>query len=626
MCGIAGFYNTKGEDVLYGEDILSAMSDTLHHRGPDDSGYYISGPAALGFKRLSIVDLRHGQQPMFSKDETVAMICNGEIYNYKELQKELIAKGHTFKTNCDVEVVLHGYIQYGIDFFKRLNGQFAFVIYDKVRNLCVLGRDHFGICPMFYTTVDNHLVFASEIKAILKFPSLKKEVNVKGLDQILSFPGLVSPVSMFKNIHSLKPGHILTVKNTGTELLEYWDLDYPDEGQDYGNRPESYYVEKLEELLLRSVKYRLNADVDIGFYLSGGLDSSLIAALIRKTEPSKNFPSFSISFPERENAGINESYYQRKVASLVGSEHNEVEFLSDEIHRRLKHAVYHSECPLKETYNTCSLALSELVNKQGIKVILSGEGADEFFGGYVGYRFDVQRGNNSNEEDIDLLLENQSRQMLWGDAHFFYEKKYREFSETKKALYSDDVNFSFDSIDSTRSLGLNKSRIVNKNVFHKRSYIDLKVRLSDHLISDHCDRVAYANSVEGRYPFLDIDLINFVTQIPPHIQLKDLVEKYILKQVASKYLPPEIINRQKFAFVAPGSTHLLKQNIDWVNDLLSPQRIKRQGYFNPDTVEFLRKKYSQEGFQLNVPYENDLLITVITFNIWLDTFGMPSFS
>jgi asparagine synthase (glutamine-hydrolysing) len=167
---------------------------------------------------------------------------------------------------------------------------------------------------------------------------------------------------------------------------------------------------------------------------------------------------------------------------------------------------------------------------------------------------------------------------------------------------------------------------MNKNVFHKRSYIDLKVRLSDHLISDHCDRVAYANSVEGRYPFLDIDLINFVTQIPPHIQLKDLVEKYILKQVASKYLPPEIINRQKFAFVAPGSTHLLKQNIDWVNDLLSPQRIKRQGYFNPDTVEFLRKKYSQEGFQLNVPYENDLLITVITFNIWLDTFGMPSFS
>jgi asparagine synthase (glutamine-hydrolysing) len=478
---------------------------------------------------------------------------------------------------------------------------------------------------MFYTRVDEHIVFGSEIKAILKYPSFERKTNMIALDQVLSFPGIVSPVTMFSNVESLKPGHFLLIKDQKISLTEYWDLDYPDEDFDYSLKKESYYIERLEELLLKSVQYRLNADVEVGYYLSGGLDSSLIAAMAKRISGGKSHHSFSITFPESENRFINEREYQRLVASQVGSKHHEIDFYTSEIEKRLKSAVFHSECALKETYNTCSLALSENVSKNGIKVILSGEGADEFLGGYVGYRFDMQRRSDTSEKDLAAMMEDQVRMELWGDPDFFYEKNYWEFEETKKSLYSNKVNESFNEINSVKHLKLNKKRINNKSIFHKRSYVDFKLRLCDHLISDHCDRVAYAHSVEGRYPFLDTELIEFITQIPPEIKLKNMIEKHILKEVAVKYVPKEIINRQKFGFVAPGSPDLLKKKIEWVQDMLSADRIKRQGYFNPETIEHLKKHYSSDNFKLNLPYENDLLITVLTFNIWLDLFEMPTF-
>ncbi len=622
MCGITGVLPLKGQQRIREEDIRR-MADAINHRGPDETSCYVNDQIAFGFKRLSIIDLANGHQPFFSEDKSVILICNGEIYNFKELRSELQAKGHRFKTNCDVEVILFLYLEYGIDCVNQLNGQFAFAIYDSRNHQLFMARDHFGICPLFYTQTDNELIFGSEVKAILQCPDFKKEVDVTGLDQVFSFPGMVSPTTMFKGVRSLKAGYYLIVKNGEALEKEYWDLDYPAADYDYGDKPESYYVERLEECLLQSVKYRLTADVPVGFYLSGGLDSSLIGAMMKSIYPEKRFKSFSIGFPEVSDQAHDERSYQQIMVKHLGSVHNEIAFDWSEVDKRLKDAVFYAESPLKETYNTCSLALSASVKGQQTKVVLSGEGADELLGGYVGYRFDKQRHEFASQNGLEELLEEQMRQKLWGDSQFFYEKRQHEFKETKQTIYSEHLNQSYHDFDCLEKLEINKERLRGRDIFHKRSYLDLKLRLSDHLIADHCDRVSYANSVEGRYPFLDIDLLNFIRTIPPHLKLNGLIEKYILKKVAKKYIPSVITDRQKFSFVAPNSTHLLKNNIPWVEDMLSYDQIKRQGYFNPNVIERLKKMYRAENFSLNIPFDDDLLIVVLTFNMFLEQFEMP---
>ena len=621
MCGIAGVFNF--DQQLAEKELLLTMATALKHRGPDEMTSFIDGQLGFGFSRLSIIDVLHGHQPFFGLDNSVVLICNGEIFNYKELRFELEQKGHYFKTNCDVEVIIHLYIEYGTNFLNKLNGQFAFALYDKRENSLFLARDQFGICPLFYTMVDNVFVFGSEIKAILKHPKAQKFVELEGLDQVFTFPGLVSPVTMFKNISSLPAGNYMIVKDHQIKIRQYWDLIYPAQEENDIIKPESFYADHLEYLLLRSVEYRLSADVPVGFYLSGGLDSSLIGAMIKKSRPNNDYTSFSIGFPG--NTEMNELHYQQRVVEHLGIINKAIMFEDSEIESRLKSAVWSSEGALKETYNTCSLALSEAVNKEGIKVILSGEGADELLGGYVGYRLDKLRGNNA-VKSIDDLLEDNVRNLLWGDSDLFYEKNYYEFAEIKTSIYSSGVRETFSKFDAVKGLVFDKTRLKNKDAFQKRSYIDLKLRLSDHLVSDHCDRVTYANSIEGRYPFLDIDLVEFIKTIPSSIKLNDLTEKYILKKVAGKYLPEPIINRQKFGFVAPGSPSLLRQNIEWVNDLLSFEQIKRQGYFDPNAVEYLKKKYSADNFKLNLPFDSDLLIVILTFNIFLELFEMPDFS
>ncbi|MBD0255397.1 MAG: asparagine synthase (glutamine-hydrolyzing) [Cytophagales bacterium] len=622
MCGIAGIFDTALQRPV-DRQALVAMTEALRHRGPDDEATLVEGPLGFGFRRLSIIDLAHGQQPFYSEDESVVLVCNGEIYNYRELRAELVAKGYRFKTNCDVEVIVHLYQACGTDLLGRLNGQFAFALFDKRRQALLLARDHFGICPLFYTLTGGVLLFASEIKALLRHPLVKREVDLTGLDQLFSFPGVVSPFTMFKGINSLKPGHCLWVENATTTLHEYWDLDYPRQGEEGERKPDHYYEERLEELLLQSVRYRLNADVPVGFYLSGGLDSSLVGAMMRKVN-DKSYPSFSVVYPgDRE---IDESRYQKLLSRHVRSVHHEVPFDSDQVHRGLANAVFFSETPLKETYNTCSLALSARVRDSRVKVILSGEGSDEFFGGYYGYRFDAQRGGageGGGIKDIDEILEDELRQKLWGDPGFFYEKKHYEFTEITRALYSDRVNERHAGFNCLDRMGINHERLRGRHPFHKRSYLDLKLRLSDHLVSDHCDRVSYANSVEGRYPFLDVNVVEFARTIPTDLMLNNAVEKYILKKIARKYVPHEICDRQKYGWVAPGSPELLRCNIDWINDLLSHEQIRRQGYFNPDTVERLKKMYRRDNFRLHTSYESDLLIVVLTFNIFLELFKLP---
>ena len=622
MCGLVGYFDTHNERRV-NRNVLRRMTEKLVHRGPDSSGYFMDDNIALGFRRLSIIDLAGGHQPIYNEDESIVLLCNGEIYNHRELRRELEAQGHVFRTHSDVEVLLHLYEEKGIELVNEVNGQFAFAIYDRHHRTLFLARDHFGINPLFYTLIDGVLVFASEIKALLEHPSVRREVDLTGLDQVFSFPGLVSPRTMFKGIESLKSGHYILVKNSIIKSAEYWDLDYPLAGEVPFDRPESYYVEELRGRLEQSVSDRLQADVPVGFYLSGGLDSSLIAALINRASPGARRHSLSIGFTDRD---ISESQYQRAMAAAVNSEHEEIVFDWEEISSRFRRMIYHCEAPVRETYNTCSMALSEAARRAGVPVILTGEGADELFAGYVGYRFDQLRARESKRYDLDTLLEDELRARLWGDKDLFYEKEHYAQRELNRALYSEGVNRVLPEFDCLGQPLVNHERLRGRHFVHQRSYLDFKLRLSDHLISDHGDRMALAHSVEARYPFLDINVVEFARTIPPELKLNNFTEKYILRRVAEGYVLPEIINREKFGFHAPGSPYLLQRKIEWVEDMLSYDRVKRQGYFNPDVIENLKKRYGREGFRLNLPFEDDLLIVVLSFNVFLDVYGLPNFN
>jgi asparagine synthase (glutamine-hydrolysing) len=617
MCGICGVMNLSEHGHIE-KTLLAQMSNTLTHRGPDSDGYFLADGVGFGFRRLSIIDLCGGNQPMSNEDESVHLICNGEIFNYLALRRDLVARGHQFRSQSDVEVLVHLYEEEGEELLKKLNGQFAIAIFDERRRRLLLARDHFGVIPLFYTVVNGTFIFASEIKAILTHPAVERRVDLTGLDQVFSLPGLVSPRTMFEGINSLPPGHYLNVTDGSVRVCEYWDVPYPREAEFNYDKSESYCADGLEEKLLQSVRYRLQADVPAGAYLSGGLDSSLITSMMKAVSPEPR-ATFSIAF---EDSSFTEEKYQRLVVNHTGLPHQQIDFNTGDIADRLEQVVWHCECPLKESYNTTSLALSNAAHSQGVRVILTGEGADELFAGYTSYRFDAFRSQQASGKPVSVE-ETELRRKLWGDPEFCYETEQSPFKSVKQSLFSQQVNERYDDFDFTRFGVIQPRKLEGLHVLHRRSYLDMKLRLADHLLADHGDRMLLAHSVEGRYPFLDIDLMNFAAQIPPDLKLHGFREKYILRKVGEKYLPRQILNREKFAFAAPGSPHLLRQRIDWVQDLLSYETIERQGYFNPDEVEKLKKRYSTPGFVLNIPHELDPLMIILTFGIFLEQFDMP---
>lgn len=617
MCGICGFIKFDKRVSDSEKLVLEKMNMQLVHRGPDAQDTLVFDNVALGFTRLSIIGLGNGMQPIFNEDESLVLVCNGEIFNYIELRQQLQQRGHVFRTESDVEVIVHLYEEEGMDFVNKLNGQFAFALFDKKLGQLYCVRDHLGILPFFYTFAQNTFVFASEIKAILQHPAVIKEIDPVALDQVFTFAGLISPRTMFKNIHSLQNGHYLAI-NDRMEVkdVEYWDLVYPQDDVIENEKDEAGYIKELEELFEQSIRLRMRADVPSGLYVSGGLDSSMIAMKVSKMYPGVRKEAFSIDFMDSMHS---ESVYQQLIAKESNSLLNQKVFKYEDIMDRLRLSVYHSECPIKETYNTASMSLSEAVRNKGIKVIQSGEGADEFFAGYVGYRFDKMRAMKfiDNPSSIE---ERAIRTKLWGDADFFYEKNFTEFNQLKKQIYSGALADSFNEIDCLNHFVINKDKLEGRSLLNKRAYIDYKIRLVDHLVSDHGDRMAMANSIEVRYPFLDKDLVEFSTRLPTDLKLNEFTEKYILRQMAKNFVPPAVLNREKFHFIAPGSPYLIQRNSEYIKHLLSHDVIKKQGFFNPDKIDELTKIYSKPGFTINAPYETDILIIVITFGMLLDIF------
>lgn len=620
MCGIAGSIALHSNDAVQGH-VLDAMLATLRHRGPDATGRYRHDAVAIGFQRLSFLDLEGGGQPIQNESGALVLACNGEIFNHRALRAQLENRGHRFRTRTDVEVLLHLYEEEGIGMLRHLDGQFAFALYDANEKQLILARDRAGIAPLFYCDTGAHVVFGSEVKAVLRHPGVPREADLTGLDQILTYPGLVSPRTMFQTVRSVRSGHYLLVRDGTVSEHQYWDLDYPQASPDEvtpGERESEGLTEQLRELLRSAVLRRLDADVPVGFYLSGGLDSSLIAALAAEAGP---LHSFSVTFPDLD---IDESGYQRLMATKTGSVHHEVPFSSLNLLSELQRMVWHAETPVRESYNACSLAMSAAAREHGVKAVLSGEGADELFGGYVGYRFDRLRPGRADSSDhADDALEATLRNTLWGSPDVFYERRYHAWRAEKLGLYSPQVLERFAATDCLRESVVDTSMLRGRSRLAQRSYLDFHLRLSDHLLSDHGDRMALANSVEARYPFLDRDVIDFARTVPDRLKVGPAGEKLILKRAAKGLVPPGIIGREKFGFRAPGSPFLLRQKTEWVEDMLSSARIRRQGYFDHAAVDHLRATSRNSDRDLHPHIDDDLLLVVLTFGILLDSFGLP---
>jgi len=572
---------------------------------------------AFGFCRLSILDLATGDQPMANESGTVHVVCNGEIFNHRELRAELAAKGHRFRSRSDVEVIVHLYEEEGDDLVHRLSGQFGFALFDQARRRLLLARDGCGIVPLFHAVAGGHFIFASEIKSLLCFPGVERALDLTAFDQFLSLPGVIGPRTLFAGIESLPPGWLLAVEQGEVTRREFWDLRFPKESEAVYDRSAEHYQQELADALAQAVACRLQADVPVGAYLSGGLDSSLIVGMLAAL--GRPLDTFSIEFAD---AAFSESRFQRLMAARIGFPHHRICFGTTELVGALSDVVWHAETPLKEAYDAACYALSRQVRDSGVRVVLTGQGADELFAGYAGYRFDAfrragRRGPAVSPEAARL------EESLWGDSDFIYEKPQLPFRDVKRQLFSPRLNERFEGFEFSRQGVVDRGKLEGLHVLHRRSYLDFKLRLSHHLLADHGDRMALANSVEARFPFLDARVIDLATRIPPELKLHDFQEKYIVRKIAEDYVPREILNREKFPFSAPGSPALLQSGDAWVEDLLSPATIARQGYFDAAEVERLKRLYATPGFRLNIPYEDDLLMIVLTFSLFKDRFALP---
>lgn len=597
MCGIAGIINLEGPPLGEAEAIqLRAMTRALHHRGPDDAGTHLTGNAGFGHTRLAIIDPAGGAQPMSWREFTV--VFNGEIYNYLELREELVAKGHAFQTKSDTEVVLHALAEWGEDALVRFNGQWSIGFWDGQRRTLLLTRDRVGIHPLYFAESNKRVVFASEVKAIFAAdPSLKRGIDPIGLDETFTFWAAIAPRTVFVGISELPPGHVRVYASDGNVR----ERAYAE--HDFTKRPAPSDDEVLAALEKATALRMLRADVPVGCYLSGGLDSSLTAALGLKAKGEK-FHTFSLRFADAE---YDETQFQHLVAKALGTEHHEVVVSREDIARVFPAVVRHAERPLLRTAPAPLFLLSKLVSDLGTKVVLTGEGADEFFGGYDLFREGVLRrfmARQPNSKSRPLLLGKlypylarspvTQREMA---MQFFGRDldKYKEPGFTHgtrwtttmalKRMVAPDMRTKNDAI--ANFIGTLPPEFKNWSPLAQDQFIEIKTLLGPYLLGSQGDRMLMANSVEGRFPFLDPDVIAMANALPDRSKLRVLDEKHILKKIAAPLIPNEILERKKQPYRAPDALSFVNADMD---DLLSESEVKKNGVLVPAAVQTLWKK------------------------------------
>lgn len=627
MCGICGIA-TLSSDTVVDKNTVQRMNNTLTHRGPDDGGTYCDDNVVLAMRRLSVIDLSTGQQPIHNEDKTIWIVFNGEIYNYRALRKDLKGRGHKFYTNTDTETIVHLYEEYAEKSFDKLNGMFAFALWDSIEKKLLLVRDRLGVKPLYYAIKGKRLFFASEIKALIQAPDVSRELNLKALDYYFTFLSIPAPLSIFKDIEKLLPGHFITVKKGKATFKRYWNKlpDVPFGNKtDYG---EEYYISNIRKLLIDAVRLRLISDVPLGAFLSGGIDSSTIVGLMAGLT-DRPVKTFSIGFEEDE---ANELEYARIIARQFGTDHHEF-IVKPNIVQLLEELVWYFDEPFAVSSALPTYLLSKLT-REHVTVTLTGDGADELFAGYPRYWWD------KTSAAYSLLPVWIRKSIIWPAINALpssthapamntirrlkkYAKlgalspsgRYTEYLsffnvETKKGLYSNDFKAAVVEQDPVELYESYLQEVQGKDLVTQRLYLDLKTSLPDEMLMK-VDRMSMANSLEARTPFLDYRLVEFAMDIPSRFKLKGCTLKYILKKAVSDLLPRKIILRPKHGFHVPLNTWMRSELKDFCEQTLSEENLRKHGLFNTGYVRKLLRKH-QDGRE-NLGHH---LWSLIVFDVW----------
>ena len=639
MCGICGFIGI--EDTAPNEDLIRQMTDCLLHRGPDDFGYFRDDGVRLGFRRLSIIDLAGGHQPMTSADGSLVIIFNGEIYNYQELRSDLQQRGHTFSTSSDTEVLLRMYQEEGLQCLQKLNGMFAFAVYDRNKKELFLARDRIGIKPLYYLQLPGRFLFASEVKSLLSYRGWSPTINPQAIDGYLKLRYVPGATPMFEELKRLPAGHYLIYRQGKSELHRYWEPPHYD--GPYARRDEEY-LEEFAALMERSVRLRMISDVPFGAYISGGLDSSVIVALMSRflSEPVK---TFSVGF-DYEHDELNEA---AATAEYLGCDHHEIACRAEDI-SLLPKIVYHMDEPMGDAIILPMFMLSREAKKE-VTVILTGEGGDEIFGGYLfhqvmwagemyrrvmpkpvrerllmpllsrfpvgvlnlAFQYPAYLGERGKQKALDYLDLLEPAQIDQAYQHLISLYDTRDTSH----LYTADFQAQLKNAPS--------SAIYQPTTYPSNNgpFLDRLLRLQfDHWLPDNMllrqDKTGMAHSIEGRVPFLDHELVEFAMRLPPHLKLRHFTGKYILRQFAKELLPVEVAKRKKMPFYVPVENYFQQPIFqEMMKELLSEDSVRQRGIFRPETVAQMRNQMEQQEFML-VKQVFSLMVLELWFRIFVD--------
>lgn len=609
MCGIAGFYNYHSAEEKSPEVSIKKMLSAIRHRGPDETGIYRSDNFTMGSVRLSIIDIASGQQPIADESGDYWIVYNGEIFNYPELQATIAKKGIQLKTNCDTEVIVQLYALYGAKCLAYLNGQFSFCIWNKKKQELFLARDRVGIRPLFYWAQNGAFAFCSEIKGLFTLDKIEKKISTRSLAEIFTFWTTLTPDTPFENIFELSPGHHMTVNTGGIKIEKYWSLDFS-KGKNTAHNNFDTAVEEFRELINNATAIRLRADVQVAAYLSGGLDSSVTTSLIHKINPG-NLNTFSIGFKEKE---FDETAYQQEAAKYFDTNHTAFECSASEIAGQFANTIWHTEFPILRTSPTPMYLLSKKVRENNIKVVITGEGADEVLAGYDIFKEDKIRRFWANQPNsifrpkllsklypyIPMIKDasNLSLKMFFGykltetgDPLYSHLLRWHNTSRIK-TYFSDDATNALQSFNPLEKVYTSLPEdFENWTGLAKSQYLESVIFMSGYLLSSQGDRVAMGNSVEGRYPFLDYRVVEFCAGLPDSFKLNCLNEKFLLKKMSAGTIPASITKRYKQAYRAPiASSFFNSDSPAYIEDILSEQHLKTFGFFNPEKVKLLIAK------------------------------------
>lgn len=629
MCGINGiaFSNRSGRQI--DPTMLKRMRDVITHRGPDDEGIFVDGPVGLGHRRLSIVDVASGHQPMANEDGSLHITYNGEIYNHADYREPLIARGHVFKTHCDTEAILHLYAEYGDECVDRLRGMFAFAIWDRNKRELFIARDRLGVKPLYYVhTADGALYFASEIKALLEARAVKPELNFPAFSDYLANHATSGEETLYVGVKRLLPGHTLRWRDGEIKIKKYWDVSFEKQAQ--AGRSDADYIAEWSELFKKSVQLRLMADVPLGMFLSGGIDSSAIAAVM-STLVDEPIKTFSVAFAERE---ANELEYARLVAQAYKTDHHEIVVTPEQFWAKLPDLIWHEDEPLAHPSSVALYFVSHLAS-QHVKVVLTGEGSDELMAGYARYRKTIlnlaigEQYHRMVPSGVRDLVRKQFSGMTGSKLRLKLGRTFLNLSPDIESIYFDNFAVFSRSLqqqlltpDAMDRMGAIDPYAGVRDVLHDTDaqslldrllYADIKTYLHELLMKQ--DQMSMAASLESRVPFLDHKLVEFTSSLPERLKLRRWTTKYVLRQSMKGVLPPAILERPKMGFPVPLGKWFRGAYAPVLDEYVLSSRATERGLFNADFVRSLVDQHRR-----GVANHSERLWSLVNLEMWFRRF------